>query len=168
MIAAVECPPSWNGGGEFGGPHWELLCTGSLCSGSTREYRGVLLRWIFRSALRLRATTMPCIRPQCQSRTSPATPGISPPSTWGYHKEVLREYLRAAMRSATFEIIEDDGSFYGRIPALEGVWANAAKLEDCRAELKQVLEEWLLLRLSERLRIPEIDGLELTVRQEVA
>ena len=78
---------------------------------------------------------------------------------------MLSEYLRAAMRSATFEVIEDDGSFYGRIPALEGVWANAAKLEDCRTELEQVLEEWLLFRLSERLSIPEIDGIDLTVRQ---
>ncbi|MDE0123666.1 MAG: hypothetical protein OXN97_03720 [Bryobacterales bacterium] len=70
------------------------------------------------------------------------------------------------MRSATFEVIEDDGSFCGRIPALQGVWANAGKLEDCRTELEQVLEEWLLLRLSERLSIPEIDGIDLTVRQE--
>lgn len=72
------------------------------------------------------------------------------------------------MRRATFEVIDDDGSFYGRIPALEGVWANAPKLEDCRAELEQVLEEWLLLRLTKRLSIPEIDGIDLTVRQEVA
>ena len=81
---------------------------------------------------------------------------------------MLSEYLRAAMRRATFEVIEDDGSFYGRIPVLEGVWANAPKLEDCRAELEQVLEEWLLLRLSERMSIPAIDGIDLTVRQEVA
>lgn len=81
---------------------------------------------------------------------------------------VVSEYLRAAMRRATFEVIEDHGSFYGRTPALEGVWVNAAKLEDCRAELEQALEEWLLLRLSERLTIPEIDGIELTVRQEIA
>ena len=81
---------------------------------------------------------------------------------------MLSEYLRAAKRRATFEVIEDDGSFYGRIPALEGVWANAVKLEDCRAELELVLEEWLLLRLSERMTIPAIDGIDLTVRQEVA
>lgn len=68
------------------------------------------------------------------------------------------------MRRATLEVIEADGSFYGRIPALEGVWANSAKLVDCRAELQQVLEERLLLRLSERLPIPEIDGIDLTVQ----
>ena len=85
-----------------------------------------------------------------------------------YHRNVLSEYLRAAMLRAVFEVIEDDGSFYGRIPGLEGVWANAPKLKDCRTELEQVLEEWLLLRLSERLSIPEIDGIDLTVQREVA
>lgn len=86
----------------------------------------------------------------------------------GYRREVLSEYLSAAMRRATFEVIEDDGSFYGRIPALEGVWAISANPEDCRAELEQVLEEWLSHRLSERLPIPEIDGIDLTAQQEVA
>ena len=70
------------------------------------------------------------------------------------------------MRSATFEVIEDDGSFYGWVPALEGVWANAAKLEDCRTELAQVLEEWLLLRPLEQLSVPDIDGIDLTLRKE--
>lgn len=81
---------------------------------------------------------------------------------------MLTEYLRAAMLRAVFEVIEGDGSFYGRIPGLEGVWVNALNLEDCRAELEQVLEEWLLLRLSEGLCIPEIDGIDLTVQREVA
>ena len=36
------------------------------------------------------------------------------------------------------------------------------------AELEQVLEEWLSHRLSERLPIPEIDGIDLTAQQEVA
>ena len=81
---------------------------------------------------------------------------------------MLSGYLRAAMLRAVFEVIEDDGSFYGRIPVLEGVWANAANLEDCRSELEQVLEEWLVLRLSERLSIPEIDGIDLTVQRVVA
>lgn len=81
---------------------------------------------------------------------------------------VVSEYLRAAMRRATFEVIEDDGSFYGRTPALERVWVNAAMLVDCCADLEQALEEWLLLRHSERLTIPEIDSIDLTVRQEIA
>src|SRR6185437_7072332 len=58
---------------------------------------------------------------------------------------MLTSYIRAAMRQARYEIVEDDGSFYGEIPAVPGVWANAKTLEDCREELESVLEGWLLL-----------------------
>jgi predicted RNase H-like HicB family nuclease len=49
------------------------------------------------------------------------------------------------MRQARYEIVEDDGSFYGDIPAIPGVWANAKTLEGCREELESVLEGWVLL-----------------------
>jgi len=45
----------------------------------------------------------------------------------------------AAMRQARYEIVEDDGAFYGEIPAIPGVWANARTLEACLEELKSVL-----------------------------
>ena len=72
---------------------------------------------------------------------------------------MLSEYSRAAIRRATFEVFEDDVSFCGRIPALEGVWETAGNMEDCRTEFEQVLEEWLLLWLSEQPSIPEINAL---------
>ncbi len=53
---------------------------------------------------------------------------------------MLTEYIRAAMRRARYEILEDDGSFYGKIPGFDGVWANVGNLEDCREELEVVLE----------------------------
>ena len=58
---------------------------------------------------------------------------------------MLTAYIRAAMRRAHYEIVEDDGSFYGEIAALPGVWANARTLEACREELESVLEGWVLL-----------------------
>ena len=45
---------------------------------------------------------------------------------------MLTEYIRAAMRRARYEILEDDGSYSGEIPGFDGVWANAGNLEDCR------------------------------------
>jgi predicted RNase H-like HicB family nuclease len=36
------------------------------------------------------------------------------------------------MCQARYEIVEDDGAFYGHIPAIPGVWANAKTLEACR------------------------------------
>ena len=37
---------------------------------------------------------------------------------------MIQEYIRAAMRHAKYEIIEDDGSFYGHIEECPGLWAN--------------------------------------------
>ena len=69
------------------------------------------------------------------------------------------------MREARYEIVEDDGSFYGAIPAIPGVWANAATLEACREELESVLEGWLLLSIADHSAIPDIDGNRVEVRQ---
>lgn len=59
---------------------------------------------------------------------------------------MLTEYIRAALRRARYEILED-GTFYGEIPDCQGVYANAETLEDCREELRQVLEDWIVLGL---------------------
>ncbi len=61
---------------------------------------------------------------------------------------MLTKYIQAAMNKARYEILPDDGSFYGEIPGFDGVWANADTLEACRDELKEVLEGWILLRVS--------------------
>jgi len=52
---------------------------------------------------------------------------------------MLTEYLQAAMRRAKYELLPDDGSFYGEIPDFQGVYANARTLESCREELQEVL-----------------------------
>lgn len=79
---------------------------------------------------------------------------------------MLTDYLHAAMRHAKYEILTEDGSYYGEIPECVGVYANAASLEHCRDELAQVLEDWILFRVHKGLPIPEIDGVKLEVRKE--
>jgi predicted RNase H-like HicB family nuclease len=59
-------------------------------------------------------------------------------------------YIKAAMRRAHYEILSDDGSYYGHIKGFTGVYANADTLEACRDELEEVLEEWILLRASQQ------------------
>lgn len=76
---------------------------------------------------------------------------------------VLTEYVAAAMRRARYEVLPDDRSFYGEIPGLPGVLANAETLEGCRDELSEVLEEWILLGLRLGHPIPEVDGIDLNV-----
>ena len=77
---------------------------------------------------------------------------------------MLTDYINAALRRAHYEILPDDQSYYGEIPGMAGVYANAATLEDCRTELAEVLEEWILFRVSRNLPLPVVDGLELKVR----
>jgi predicted RNase H-like HicB family nuclease len=62
---------------------------------------------------------------------------------------MLPSYIRAAMRRAPYELVEDDGSFYGEIPSIPGLWANATTLEGCREELESVLEGWVLLSIAD-------------------
>jgi len=77
---------------------------------------------------------------------------------------MLTEYIRAAMHQARYEILSDDGTFYGEIPEFPGVYSNTDNLETCRQELEEVLEEWILLRISRHLDLPVVDGIELTIK----
>ena len=76
---------------------------------------------------------------------------------------MLLEYIDNAMKRGRYEILKDDMSYYGEIPGFEGVFANAVDLEACRNQLREVLEEWILLRVSKNLEIPEVDGVNLKI-----
>ena len=78
---------------------------------------------------------------------------------------MLVKYIQSALRKAKYEILEDDGTFYGEIPGFQGVWANAETLEDCRDELEEVLEEWIFLHLSDKTPLPVVDGIKLSVEK---
>jgi len=58
---------------------------------------------------------------------------------------MLPAYINAAMRKAHYEILPDNEGYFGKIEGPQGVWANADSLEACREELREVLEEWILL-----------------------
>ncbi len=70
------------------------------------------------------------------------------------------------MEEAHYEILSDDGTYYGEISACSGVFANAPSLEQCRRELEEVLEEWILFRVYKNLPIPPIDGAKIVIRRE--
>lgn len=78
---------------------------------------------------------------------------------------MLLEYIQAALRHAKYEILPDDGSYYGDIPECNGVYANAGTLEACREELREVLEEWVLFRVHKNLPLPAIEGIELLIKE---
>lgn len=73
---------------------------------------------------------------------------------------MLTSYIRAAMRLAKYEILEDH-TYYGEIPGFQGVWANAETLEACREELQSALEDWLILGLRMGHELPVVAGINL-------
>jgi len=78
---------------------------------------------------------------------------------------MLLGYMKAALHYATYEILTDDGTFYGEIAQCQGVYANAETLESCREQLEEVLEEWILFRLHHNLLLPVIDGIDLNLKE---
>lgn len=74
---------------------------------------------------------------------------------------MLAEYIDKAMEQAVYEIIEDERTYWGEIPDLQGVWARHATLEGCRRELREALSDWIALRLRLGLQIPIIGGIDL-------
>ena len=44
------------------------------------------------------------------------------------------------------------------------MYANTPSLEECRNELELILEDWILLRVAKNLSLPQIDGIDLTVK----
>ncbi len=75
---------------------------------------------------------------------------------------MLSEYIRAGMRRARYEVF-DDGTFFGSIEGVQGVWANEDTLEACRGELRCAFEDWILFSLQIGAELPIIDGMDLNV-----
>lgn len=81
---------------------------------------------------------------------------------------MITRYLHEAMRRARYKILED-GTYYGWVEELPGVWANADSLENCREELESVIEDWLLLglRLGHDIPIPSLGDIDLNAQVEM-
>ena len=80
---------------------------------------------------------------------------------------MISDYIKRAMCRAKYEILED-GTYYGEIAGFRGVWANAEALDDCRGELQEVLEEWIVLSLQMGHRLPRLPGVKPFPRRRVA
>ncbi len=73
---------------------------------------------------------------------------------------VLSEYVELAMRDAVYDKLED-ASFSGRIPSCPGVLSFAPTLKECEEELRSTLEDWVLVGLKLRHRLPVIGNIDL-------
>ncbi len=73
---------------------------------------------------------------------------------------MLTEYIEEALKRAQYEIIEDEEPYYGEVEELKGVWATGKTLEECRNDLKEVIEGWILLSIKKGLPIPALGNIE--------
>ena len=70
---------------------------------------------------------------------------------------MFMEYIDTAMKQAKYKILEDK-TYYGEVTGFKGVWSNEKGLEDCRKVLQEVLEEWVLLKVRQGDKLPQIHG----------
>lgn len=74
---------------------------------------------------------------------------------------MLSQFIEKQLKKAKYKLLKNS-TFYGEIPGFAGVWANAKNLEDCRNELREVLEDWLLLKVRNNENVP---GFKLRIDQ---
>jgi predicted RNase H-like HicB family nuclease len=80
---------------------------------------------------------------------------------------MIREYIEIALQHANYELINDEEPYYGEVPQLQGVWATGKTLEECRTNLAEVIDGWILIRLSRGLPIPPLGKTRITLPQEM-
>ena len=73
---------------------------------------------------------------------------------------IVEDYVNAAMRQASLEVLED-GSLVAWVPGLEGVVATGADRHECAEGLYRRLEEWVKVGLARGIRLPVFDGIDL-------
>ena len=69
-------------------------------------------------------------------------------------------YIQAALAQAVYESL-DDGTIYGMIPGLQGVWADRATQEQCVRELASALHDWITAHQEQGSPIPTFAGIDL-------
>lgn len=74
---------------------------------------------------------------------------------------MIVQYIEAALSHARYEILDNEEPYYGEVPELTGVWATGKTLEECRKNLAEVIDGWIVVRLRYGLSIPPLDNLSI-------
>ncbi|MBI5286320.1 MAG: type II toxin-antitoxin system HicB family antitoxin [Deltaproteobacteria bacterium] len=77
---------------------------------------------------------------------------------------MLADYIQGVLESAEYKKLED-GTWFVEIPGFDGVWANGKTVEECRKELVEVLEEWLILKIRDNDLIPQVKGIRISIKE---
>jgi predicted RNase H-like HicB family nuclease len=79
---------------------------------------------------------------------------------------MLTEYIERAMSKAKYKKLED-GTYCGTIRPCPGAIAFGKTLRECKREMREVLEDWLMVKLRHGDPLPVIDGINLNVGAKV-
>lgn len=77
---------------------------------------------------------------------------------------MITNYVTAALRRARYQNV-GDGLVCATVPGLRGVIATASTVEGCRSELADVIEAWILVRVSRGLNIPSLGRATVAVKR---
>jgi len=67
------------------------------------------------------------------------------------------------MEHAIYREMEGGTRYFFELPDLQGVWADAATIEEGRAELQEVLADWIAIGLSLHQNFPIPDGIDINL-----
>lgn len=67
------------------------------------------------------------------------------------------------MKRARYKTLAD-GTLFGQIPGVTGVWANECTPDRCREVLQDVLEEWLVLKIRDHDSVPRMGRVSLPLK----
>lgn len=77
--------------------------------------------------------------------------------------QLIEKYADLAVRHATLKRVED-GEWFATIPDFPGVWAKEATEEEALEMLREVVEDWAVLKIQhEHGDLPEVDEINLNV-----
>ena len=70
---------------------------------------------------------------------------------------MFTKYVTDVMtRLARYERIGKERKYFGSIKGFKGVWAEGTSKKACEQELREVLEEWLLLKIRKQHFVPTV------------
>jgi predicted RNase H-like HicB family nuclease len=76
---------------------------------------------------------------------------------------VILAYVEQALSRAEVERLED-GTYVAEVGGLQGVLGTGTDEATCRANLAEVVEEWVLVRVARGLAVPPLGGVTVAVK----
>lgn len=77
---------------------------------------------------------------------------------------MIVKYIAKALERAKYEHLED-GTVCATVRGLRGVIAIGRSERDARAQLSEIVEEWILVRVARGLDVPKLGGVSVRVRR---